>query len=208
MVSTILPLQTQNSLWLRLDINPENTFSYKYPEVEILRITKDSIFLNEFDETVEVAPVLSKEEYLNRNMAVPEFYLKKENVLIRKLTFRDEDNKHITMESVHIKLVPTKIAGSNLLEEIIKNRYEGTINKVNNVLVFDTKIHIDGTPHITRNQILGDELKLEHYLDSYFLSFYLQGSRFHVIPIYEITKNTITIYGYNEHNEMSTFTAI
>ncbi|MEO0571997.1 MAG: hypothetical protein AAF039_09855 [Bacteroidota bacterium] len=198
--------EIEDIYWLRLDtIQPPNTYIYNYPEVEILRITKDSIFLNEFDRTIEVAPRLSKEGFEERNMAVPEFIPKGQDMLQKKLIFKSQENKTDIIESLHVKLIPTRIIGGNALNMVSRNKYKGNLNNVTNVLEFKSTIHIDSIPHIREGEILGDELKLEHFDDFYFLSFYLKGQRFRVIPIYELAEDSIKVYGYNENNERTTF---
>lgn len=197
--------EIEDKYWLRIDtIRPENTYVYSYPEIEILRITKDSIFLNEFDKTIEVAPILEKEEYLKRNMALPEFVALNRNLLLKKLTFRNQDEELTSFEDIHVRLIPTQILNNIALDIITNNTYEGEINGFHNVLEFKDNIHIDSIPQITDNDILGDELKLENFKEFFFLSFYLKGKRFRVIPISEISDNTITVYGYNAKQEFST----
>ena len=71
--------------WLRIDtIRPENTYVYHYSEAEILSVTNDSIFFNDLDNTIEVAPILEKEGYVRRNMARPEFVALNRNLLLKK----------------------------------------------------------------------------------------------------------------------------
>ena len=191
--------------WLRIDtIRPENTYVYHYSEVEILRVTKDSIFFNDFDKTIEVAPILEKEEYVKRNMARPEFVALNRNLLLKKLTFRNQDEELTTFEDIHVRLIPTKISNKTVLDRVAYSTYEGVINGFHNILEFKDNIRIDSIPQITDNDILGDGLKLENFKEFFFLSFYLKGKRFRVIPISEISDKTITVYGYNAKQEFST----
>ena len=201
--------EIENNYWLRLDtIRPENTYVYNYPEVEILKVTKDSIFINDFDQTIETAPILNKEEYLERNMAIPEFTSLNPDMLLKKLTFRNHDNQLTAIEHIHVRLKPTVLKNNIHLDSITNNTYQGVINSFHNVLEFNNKIHIDCIPRITHNDILGDELRLEHFKNIYFLSFYLTGKRFRVIPISEIFEDSITVYGYNKNKETATLNKV
>ena len=197
--------EIEKNYWLRLDtFRPENTYIYNYPEVGILKVTKDSICINDFDQTMETAPILNKEEYLERNMAIPEFTSLNSDMLLKKLTFRNHDNQLTAIEHIHVRMKHTKIKNNIHLDSLTNSTYQGVINSFHNVLQFNNEIHIDCIPRITNNDILGDELRLERFKNIYFLSFYLTGKRYHVIPISEILEDSITVYGYNKNNETAT----
>lgn len=198
--------QTQSNHWLRLNLNP---YTYISPEIGIISFDNNALYINEFDKLVVTIPLEDDEFYeKNPNKTKVTFHEKKKYMDVSFSGYTEDGDFDITTSS-YIKLTPTNTSGLNEkeIEDITKSSFTGIFNHKTMTLKFNHEF-VDDIPHLHNRKILGNSIRLEKYLDYYFVSFYVDQRRANIIPVYKIETDLITLYGRDETNSFFTLNKV
>ena len=196
------PLQSNidySGTWYRINTNPNQVM---IPQNQILVIEKDEVKSFSFDELDEVFCGTIQEFFSISDSSTSKITKISDNLF--EVTFENVLNhlgENVSFSFQYAKLKETEFLNDMTQMFIKENIFEINFNGITNILKFDNGYSLEEIPYLKSDVVLGDYLKLETFMGTYFLSFYIEEQISSMLPISHVSEMGFYVYGFSSNNK-------